>query len=126
MWNQEHLPHEFRDDTIVHIYKRKGNHQFCDNHQGISLLSIARKILARVLLNQLLDYLEQGLPPESQCGFHGGRGTTAMIFAGCQLQEKCLEQQRALYTTFIDMTKAFDSRGQQCDQVDDQWESSQP
>ncbi|KAL8584826.1 hypothetical protein ACOMHN_037531 [Nucella lapillus] len=32
MWKQEHLPQEFRDATIVHIYKRKGNRQSCDNH----------------------------------------------------------------------------------------------
>ncbi|KAL8568569.1 hypothetical protein ACOMHN_058505 [Nucella lapillus] len=60
MWKQEHLPQEFRDATIVHIYKRKGNRQSCDNHRGISLLSIAGKILARVLLNRLLEHLEQG------------------------------------------------------------------
>ncbi|KAL9961518.1 hypothetical protein ACROYT_G030473 [Oculina patagonica] len=81
MWYQMQLPQEFRDATIVHIYKRKGNRQSCDNHRGISLLSIAGKILARVLLNRLLEHLEQGLLPESQCGFRAGRGTTDMIFA---------------------------------------------
>ena len=69
MWSKEQLPQEFRDATIVHIYKRKGNRQSCDNHRGISLLSIAGKILARVLLNRLL---EQGILPESQCGFRAG------------------------------------------------------
>ena len=29
-------------------YKRKGNPQVCDNHRGISLLSIAGKILAKI------------------------------------------------------------------------------
>ena len=109
MWNQEQLPQEFRDATIVHIYKRKGNRQSCDNHRGISLLSIAGKILARVLLNRLLDHLEQGLLPESQCGSRAGRGTIDMIFAARQLQEKCMEQHRDLYTTSIDLTKAFDT-----------------
>ncbi|KAL8566092.1 hypothetical protein ACOMHN_045266 [Nucella lapillus] len=33
MWKQEHLPQEFRDATTVHIYKRKGNRQSCDNHR---------------------------------------------------------------------------------------------
>ena len=33
MWNQEHLPQEFSDATIVHVYKRKGNRQCCDNHR---------------------------------------------------------------------------------------------
>ena len=32
-----------------------------------------------------------------------------MIFAARQLQEKCQEQHRDLYTTFIDLTKAFDT-----------------
>ena len=94
---------------IVHIYKKKGNRQSCDNHRGISLLSIAGKILARVLLNRLLDHLEQGHLPESQCGFRSGRGTTDMIFAARQLQEKCIEQHQDLYMTFVDLTKAFDT-----------------
>ncbi|XP_071508585.1 uncharacterized protein [Diadema antillarum] len=109
MWSKEQLPQEFRDATVVHIYKRKGNRQACDNHRGISLLSIAGKILARVLLNRLLEHLEQGHLPESQCGFRAGRGTSDRIFAARQLQEKCIEQHRDLYTTFVDLTKAFDT-----------------
>ena len=41
-----------------HIYQSKGNRHSCDNHRGISLLSIAGKVLARVLLNRLLHHLE--------------------------------------------------------------------
>ena len=42
--------------------------QVCDNHRGISLLSIAGQIVARVLLNRLNEHPEQsGLLPESQC-----------------------------------------------------------
>ena len=94
---------------VIHLFKRKGNRQVCDNHRGISLLSIAGKILARNLLNRLIDHLEQGLLPESQCGFRKERGTTDMIFAARQLQEKCQEQNVDLYTTFVDLTKAFDT-----------------
>ncbi|VDM00677.1 unnamed protein product [Schistocephalus solidus] len=43
--------------------------QLCDNHRGISLLNIAGKTFARILLNRLNGHLEQGLLPESQCGF---------------------------------------------------------
>ena len=109
MWNQEHRPQELKDATIVHIYKQKGSRHSCDNHRGISLLSIAGKILVRVLLNRLLDHLEQGHLPESQCGFRAGRGTSDMIFAARQFQEKCMEQHRDIYTTFVDLTKVFDS-----------------
>ena len=109
MLHQGCIPQEFKDASLVHLCKRKGNRRCCDNHRGISLLSIAGKILARVLLNRLLNHLEQDLLPESQCGFLEGRGMIDMIFAARQLQEKCQEQHRDLYTTFVDLTKAFNT-----------------
>nr|VZI51958.1 unnamed protein product [Spirometra erinaceieuropaei] len=109
MWRQGEVPQDFKDATIVHLYKRKGNRQVCDNHRGISLLNIAGKIFARILLNRLNIHLEQGLLPESQCGFRRHRGTTDMIFVARQLQEKCQEMRTHLYSTFVDLTKAFDT-----------------
>nr|VZI19936.1 unnamed protein product [Spirometra erinaceieuropaei] len=109
MWRQGEVPQDFKDTTIVHIYKRKGNRQVCDNHRGISLLNIAGKIFARILLNRLNSHLEQGLLLESPCGFRRHRGTTDMIFAARQLQEKCQEMRPHLYSTFVDLTKAFDT-----------------
>ena len=32
-----------------------------------------------------------------------------MIFAARQLQKKCMEKRVALYTAFVDLTKAFDT-----------------
>nr|VZI46717.1 unnamed protein product [Spirometra erinaceieuropaei] len=96
IWRQGEVPQDFKDSTIVHLYKRKGNRQVCDNHRGISLLNIAGKIFARILLNRLNNHLEQGLLPESQCGFRRHRGTTDMIFAARQLQEKCQEMRTHL------------------------------
>ena len=110
MWRKEAIPQEFKDASIIHLYKRKGNPQVCDNHRGISLLSIAGKILAKILLNRLNAHLDQtGLIPESQCGFRKDRGTIDMIFTARQLQEKCQEQNVDLYMTFVDLTKAFDT-----------------
>ena len=110
MWRKEAIPQEFKDATNSHLFKRKGNPQVCDNHRGISLLSIAGKILARVLLNRLNEHLERsGLLPESQCVVRKNRGTIDMIFTARQLQEKCQEQNVDLYMTFVDLTKAFDT-----------------
>ena len=47
MWRKEAFPQDFNDDSIIHLYKRKGNHQVCDNYRCISLLSIAGKVLAK-------------------------------------------------------------------------------
>ena len=110
MWRKEAIPQEFKDATIIYLFKRKGNLQVCDNHRAISLLSIAGKILARVLLNRLNEHLERsGLLPESQCGFRKNRRTIDMIFTARQLKEKCQEQNVDLYMTFVDLTKAFDT-----------------
>ncbi|XP_070586666.1 olfactory receptor 5AR1-like [Erythrolamprus reginae] len=40
-WNQQTNPQEQKDASITQIFKRKGNQHVCDNHGGISLLSIA-------------------------------------------------------------------------------------
>nr|VZI17670.1 unnamed protein product [Spirometra erinaceieuropaei] len=88
---------------------REGHRQVRDNHRGISLPNIFGKIFARILLNRLNNHLEGGLLPESHCGFHRHRGTTDMIFAKRQLQEKCQEMRTQLYSTFVNLTKAFDT-----------------
>ncbi|GAB1601017.1 uncharacterized protein LOC115227909, partial [Argonauta hians] len=47
IWIAGKVPQDFRDASILHLYKNKGLRNVCDNHRGISLLSIAGKILAR-------------------------------------------------------------------------------
>jgi hypothetical protein len=71
-------------------------------------LSIAGKILARIICSRLSDVAE-GILPESQWGFRPGRGTVDMIFAARQIQEKSREQHQDLFMAFIDLTKAIDS-----------------
>ena len=61
------------------------------------------------MLNRLAHRIADNFLPESQCGFRAGRGTTDVIFALRQIQEKCREQSQDIYTVFIDLTKAFDS-----------------
>ncbi|BHF65723.1 hypothetical protein SprV_0200873600 [Sparganum proliferum] len=109
MWRQEKVPQDFKDATIVHLYKRKGNRQLRYNHRGTSLLNIAGKIFACIFLNRLNNHLEQSLLLESQCGFRRQCGTTDMIFVARQLQEKCQEMWTHLYSIFVDLTKAFET-----------------
>ncbi|BHF85614.1 hypothetical protein SprV_1002878300 [Sparganum proliferum] len=109
MWRQGEVPQDLKDATIVHLYKRKGNRQICDNHRVISLLNISGKIFAHILLNRQNNHLDQGLLSNSQCGFGSYRGTMDKNFAARQLQEKCQEMRTHLYSTFVDLTKAFDT-----------------
>ncbi|BHF59468.1 hypothetical protein SprV_0100242700 [Sparganum proliferum] len=76
VWRQAQVPQDFKDATIVHLYRRKRNRQTCKNHRGNILLNIVGKIFARILLKPPNNHLEHGLLPESQCGFRRHRGTT--------------------------------------------------
>ena len=89
--------------------KTRGSQTGCGNYRGISLLSIAGKILARAILNRLItNILEENLP-EAHCGFCPNCSTTDMIFSVRQVQEKCIKQNMDLAAIFIDLTKAFDT-----------------
>ena len=102
------VPQDFKDATIVTIYKRKGDRAECGNHRGISLLSEAGKILAKILQHRLQSLAEDILP-ESQCGFRANRSTQDMIFTLRQLQEKSAEQRQPFIVSFVDFSKAFDT-----------------
>ena len=58
--------------------------------------------------HRLAHNITDNVLPDIQCGVQAGRGTTGMIFAMRQIQEKCREQNQDLYMVFIDLTKAFD------------------
>lgn len=108
-WEQGKLPLDLRDSIIITMYKNQGGKSDCSNYRGITLLSIARKILARVLLNRLIPSIAEEHLPESQCGFRTSRSTTDMAFGLCQLQQKCREQNKALCVSLVDVIKAFDT-----------------
>ena len=105
MWRKEAIPQDFNDASIIHLYKRKGNPQACDNHRGICW-----EDTGKILLNRVNGHLDQArLKPESQCGFRKTRRTIDMIFTTRQLEEKCQEKSVDLYMTFVDLIKAFDT-----------------
>ena len=55
-WQRQILPQDFEDAIIITIYKRKGNRRDCDNHCGISLLSITGRIACQDNVKQTEDH----------------------------------------------------------------------
>ena len=51
----------------------------CGNYRRVSLLSIAEKIFACILLNRLKEHIVPHIVPETRCGIRSGRGTVDMI-----------------------------------------------
>ena len=101
IWDQEKMPEDFRDALIVALYKNKGRKADCGNYRGISLLLIAEKIFARIILNRLIA-VSEAILQEAQCGFRPGRSTVDMIFTVRQVQENALS--RTLTSTLCSST----------------------
>ena len=108
IWRYEQMPQNWKNANIVPIFK-KGSRKLCGNYRGISLLSIAGKIMARIILNRIIEKITPNILPETQCGFRNSRSTIDMVFSLRQIQEKCTEQNMEMYAVFIDFTKAFDT-----------------
>ena len=79
-WEKGILSQDLRDAVIVSLFKKKGEKSDCSNYRSITLLSIAGKILARVLLNRLIPTIAHENTPGSQCGFRSNRGTVDRTF----------------------------------------------
>ncbi|BHF63667.1 Probable phospholipid-transporting ATPase VB [Sparganum proliferum] len=80
------------------------------NDNGLLILRACaehRLILTNTVFCLSDKHLEQSVLLESQCGFRRHLGTTDIIFAARQLQEKRQEMRPHLYSTFVDLTKAF-------------------
>ena len=78
IWETEEMPKDWKDAIIVPVFK-KGRRKDSGNYRGISLLSIAEKILARILLSRLNEHIVPHIVPETRCGIRTGRGTVDMI-----------------------------------------------
>ena len=103
------LPQQWKNANTILVYKQKGDRVECGNSRGISLLSVAGKVLAKIMLARLLEHVVDLVLPESQCGFRRGCSTID-IFVARQLQEKCCEQHQDIYMAFVNLTKTLDSQ----------------
>ena len=102
-------PQYMRDSSMVTQYKNKADQSICNNDQGITLLSVIRKLFVQIVLDTCrLKRLAERMYPESQCGFTSNSSTIYMIFS--LHQQQGLEQQQPLYyiMALIRLTKAFD------------------
>ena len=85
-WSAKCLPQQWKNANIILVHKQKGDRAECGNSRGISLLSVAGKVLAKITLTRILEHVVDLVLPESQCGFRCGRSTIDMIFVTWQLQ----------------------------------------
>ena len=107
IWEKEDIPKDWKMGHLVKIPK-KGDLGNCNNWRGITLLSIASKVLTRVILERMKKQLDAELRQE-QAGFRKEKSCTDQIATLRIIIEQSLEWNSPLYLNFIDFEKAFDS-----------------
>ena len=102
LWTDEVIPEDWKQSTMLPIYKGKGSVLECGNYRGIKLLEHGLKIYERILDKRLRRVVKID---EMQFGFMPGKGTVDAIFILRQMQEKMLEGSKVMYTAFVDLEK---------------------
>ena len=83
---------------------KKGNAKECSNYCTIALISHASKLMLKILLARLQQYLNHELP-DVQAGFRKGRGTRDQIVNICWINGKEREFQKNIYHALLTMPK---------------------
>ncbi|KAF3642569.1 putative nogo-B receptor-like isoform X1 [Capsicum annuum] len=99
------MPKAWRWNTMIPLFKNKGDIQSCNNYWGIELLSHMMKIWERVVDRRLRKIVSIS---ENQFVFMPGRSTTEAIHLVRRLVEQYRERKRDLHMVFIDLEKAYD------------------
>ncbi|XP_063446653.1 uncharacterized protein LOC134726183 [Mytilus trossulus] len=101
------MPQEWNEDHLIKLLK-KGNLKVCKKYRGIAILSVAAKVLHRVLLIRLHKAIDEKLR-EQQGGFRKDRSCIDQIVTLRVIIEQSLEWNTSLLIDFVDFEKAFDS-----------------
>ena len=72
IWKEEYALEDWRRSELTVMFK-KGDNRECRNYRGISLLSIAGKAFAWIVLKCMQKAVDMRLR-ENQAGFREGRG----------------------------------------------------
>ena len=109
IWNEEDIPQDWKVGPLVKLPK-KGDSCLCENWRGIMLLTVASKVLCKIILGRMKDALDGRLRDEQlQAGFRKERSCCDQIATLRIIVEQTLEWNTGLYMVFVDFEKAFDS-----------------
>ncbi|KAA3681478.1 uncharacterized protein DEA37_0013448 [Paragonimus westermani] len=84
----------------------EGSRSPCDNHRGISLVSVASRLLTGLIVRRLTKSRESQIR-EEQAGFRSGRGCVDHIFTLQQISEHRHSYRQPTVVIFLDLRATF-------------------
>ena len=106
IWKTQQWPQDWKRSVFIPIPK-KGNAKECSNYRTIALISLASKVMLKILQARLQQYVNCELP-DIQAGFRKGRRTRDEIANIHWMIKKTRQFQKNIYFCFIDYAEAFD------------------
>ena len=86
IWKTQQWPQDWKRSVFIPIPK-KGNAKECINYRTIALISHASKVMLKILLARLQQYVNRELT-DVKAGFRKGRSTIDQIANICWIMEK--------------------------------------
>lgn len=102
------LPEDLVAGFLTPIYKKKGDAQDPANHRPIVLLTVALKLVHKMILLRLRKAVDPYLLP-CQHAYREGLSTTMSVLPLQELIERAKKSSTPLYAVFCDFTNAFSS-----------------
>ena len=95
------------EKIIFHSNPEDSNAKECSNYCTLVLISHVNKIMLKILLARLYQYMNRELP-DVQAGFRKDRGMRDQIANICWIIKKAREFEKNTYFCFIDYANTFD------------------
>ena len=103
------IPDEWRSAVVTPLFK-KGLPTQCSNYRPVSLTSVVSKVMERIIVAQLTEYLRQhNIISKQQHGFFSRRSTVTNLLETLNDWSVALRDNRKISTVYIDYSKAFDT-----------------
>ena len=103
------LPMKWKESLIKMIEKKADDHSYPKNFRPISITSCLCRILERIILQWLHDYLkENNILIKNQSGFRAHRSTRDNLVFLIQKIKKSFNWRRKSIAIFFDIEPAFD------------------
>ena len=108
MWEGAEIPRPWEEGVVVPIPK-KGDLQDPDNYRGITLLSSAYKLFAKVVTGRLYGIAErEGLLCREQAGFRSREECVSQATVLYEVTRRRSLRGLGTYMVFLDFSKAYD------------------
>ena len=103
MWKTQQWPQDWKRPVFIPIPK-KGNAKECLDYHKIALISHASKVMLKILLARLQQYVNRELP-DVQAGFRKGRETRDQISSICWIIKKARDARKTSISALLTIPK---------------------